>query len=208
MPTPELARRHPYAVFYGDSIMTGWRGTTSPERRWPSVVCRRLGWRETTLAIDGMGYVRRRGPRDATGVPTPSATDTTLLDAVVRLSPDVVVVCLGANDLQLLDLHGDDVEAAVRRDLTRLGAELPDAQVVVTTYFPVAALSDRAQRLHRWVTDTCRDEDLRYVEAFRLAIDGDARLLCDDGVHPNDDGHLALADVMEPVLSRVLDEDW
>lgn len=204
MATPDLARRHPYAVFYGDSIVTGWRGTTTPDHRWPSVVCRRLGWRETTLALDGMGYVRRRGPRDVSGVPTPSATDTTLLDATIRLAPDVIVVCLGANDVEVVAADGEQVRSAISRDLTRLRSELPDTHVVVTTYFPLAELSNRADRIHRWITDTSRAHGLRYVEAFRRAIDGDERLLCDDGVHPNDEGHRVLADLMHPILGRLL----
>jgi lysophospholipase L1-like esterase len=152
-----------------------------------------------------MGYFRRRGPRDATGERAPSDTDTTLLDAAIRLEPDVLVVCLGANDLQFLDTAAARVEFAVRRDLRRLRAELPAATpVVVTTYFPTARLSPRGRRIETWVRDACRDHDLHYVEHFRTAVDSDHRLLCDDGVHPNDEGHRVLADLMAPILSRLV----
>lgn len=205
MPTPADAQRHPYAVFYGDSIVTGWRGTTSPHQRWPAIVCDRLAWRETTLALDGMGYFRRRGPRDANGDREPSASDTTLLDAAIRLEPDVLIVCLGANDLQFVDDHAVQIEHATRRDLMRLSTDLPDSTaVVVTTYFPTTQLSLRAQRIENCVVQACREHGLTYVEAFRSVIGGDRRLLCDDGVHPNDEGHHALADLMAPILRDVI----
>ncbi len=200
VPTPVHARNHPTALFYGDSIVTGWRGTTEPRSRWTSRVSDRLGWREINLAVNGMGYFRRRGPRDGNGELSPSATDTTLLDAAIRLAPDVVVVCLAANDVQFMDEHGEQIAASVRRDLTRLRSELPGVPVVVTTYFPTADLPPRAARLHTWITAACTELDLTYVEDFRLAVNGSPALLCDDGVHPNDAGHAALADAVYPTL--------
>ncbi|WP_106535254.1 SGNH/GDSL hydrolase family protein [Haloactinopolyspora alba] len=203
MPTPDQARNHPTAVFYGDSIVTGWRGTTAPRARWPSIMSDTLGWREVALAINGMGYYRRRGPRDGRGELSPSSTDTTLLDAAIRLTPDVVVVCLAANDLQFMDEHGEDIYASIRRDLTRLREELHGAHVVVTAYFPTSDLSPRAARIHEWITTTSSDLGLTYVEQFRLAVNGSPQLLCDDGVHPNDAGHAALADAILPVLRNL-----
>lgn len=200
MPSPIQARNHPTAVFYGDSIVTGWRGTTRPRARWPSLVCDELGWREIALAINGMGYYRRRGPRNDAGELSPSSSDTTLLDAAIRLAPDVVVVCMGANDMRFVGDHGNAIRSSVRRDLSRLCSQLPDAAVVVTTYFPVSALTAEAAVIHDWITSTCRELHLVYVEDFRLAVSGSPDLLCDDGVHPNDAGHAALADAILPTL--------
>lgn len=188
-------------MFYGDSIVTGWRGTTVPRARWSSLVCDALGWREVTLALDGMGYVRRRGPRDATGERAATPDDTTLLDTAIRLEPDVVVVCLGANDLQLLPEGASEVEISRERDLSRLRRELPDTPVVVTTYFPVAELSPRGRWVEAGVVAACRRHGHTYVDAFRRAVSGDPDLLCDDRVHPNDSGHRALAEAIRPTLA-------
>jgi lysophospholipase L1-like esterase len=200
VPTSSAARDHPTAVFYGDSIVTGWRGTTAPRRRWSSLVSDELGWREVCLAVDGMGFYRRRGPRGPSGALTPSATDTTLLDAAVRLAPEVVVVCLAANDLVHVEDHGAEVRHGVRRDLGRLRDGLPEALVAVTTYFPTAQLSPRAALLIGWVSAAAEEFGHAWVPGFRSAIAGRAELLCDDRVHPNDDGHAALAAAVLPTL--------
>ena len=189
---------HPTVVFYGDSIVTGWRGTSRPRARWSSLVSDELGWREVNLAVNGMGYFRRRGPRDATGERTPSATDTTLLDAAIRLEPDAVVVCLAANDVRFLPDHADEVRGAIERDLGRLARELPGRPVVVVTYYPVVDLSPRGSAVNGWIVEAAERHGLSYVDAFRRAVDSNPALLCDDGVHPNDLGHRALADAILP----------
>lgn len=197
------ARAHPTAVFYGDSVVTGWRGTTRPGARWTSLVCERLGWREVALAVNGMGYLRRRGPRDAQGERALSTTDTTLLDAAIRLAPDVVVVCLGVNDVPLVDEHADEIRGCIRRDLSRLAAELPGVPTVVTTYSPTEELSPEASLVHGWVSDECARLRMPYVERFRRALGGAAHLLCDDGFHPNDAGHAVLAQAILPTLGEL-----
>jgi lysophospholipase L1-like esterase len=196
--TSGQALNHPTVVFYGDSIVTGWRGTTRPRARWSSLVSDELGWREVNLAVDGMGYFRRRGPRDATGEAAPSATDTTILDAVIRLDPDAVVVCLAANDIRFLPEHADEIRGAVERDLARLRDELPARPILVVTYYPVVQLSERATLINGWIAGTAERLGLQYVDAFRRVMDGNRSLLCDDDTHPNDDGHRALADAILP----------
>ncbi|MGC5165412.1 SGNH/GDSL hydrolase family protein [Luteimicrobium sp. DT211] len=207
MATPTQARRHPTVAFYGDSIVTGWRGTSSPRARWSSLVSDDLGWREVNLALDGMGYFRRRGPRGADGERQPSATDTTLLDALVRLEPDAVVVCLSANDIRFLPDRADEVRAAIDRDHRRLAEDLPGRPVLVTTYFPTRELSDRAAQMRAWITDAAARWGHTHVAGFGTATADDPHLLCDDGVHPNDAGHRALADAILPACAALVGGD-
>ncbi|MGN7191730.1 hypothetical protein [Curtobacterium sp. MCBA15_004] len=131
----------PTVVFYGDSIVTGWRGISSPNKRWTTIVSERLGWRELNLAINGVGFVRRRG------------ADRT-----------------------------DDGEA--------LGL-LPD-------YPPgwKAVRQILQEETHR--------VGLRLVPGLATAINRNDALLCSDGVHPDDAGHAALADSIEPHLRAAL----
>lgn len=199
MATSEQARNHPTVVFYGDSIVTGWRGTTHPRARWSSLLSDELGWREVNLAINGMGYFRRRGPRAAVDRYEPSATDTTLLDAAIRLEPDAVVVCLAANDIRMLPEHAGEIRGAIERDLSRLRDELPGRPILVVTYFTHIELSERGTLINGWIADTADRLGLHYVDAFRRAIDSNDALLCDDHTHPNDDGHRALADAILPI---------
>ncbi|MBB6629372.1 SGNH/GDSL hydrolase family protein [Nocardioides sp. KIGAM211] len=204
MPTDSRARKHPTAVFYGDSIVTGWRGTTTPTARWTGLVCAELGWRGVDLAVDGMGWFRRRGPRDTAGELTPSATDTTLLDAAIHLAPDVVVTCLAANDAGFVDHHADEIRASMRRDLIRLRNELPGVPVVVTAYVPARATSQRLTTVLDWLVATAKELGLVHAEDSAHAVGDDPDLLCDDGIHPNDAGHAALAASVLPTLRRLV----
>jgi lysophospholipase L1-like esterase len=192
--------RFPTAAFYGDSITTGHRGTSAPRSRWSSLVCDDLSWREINIAMDGMGFYRRRGPYGPDAQLTPSATDTTLLDAVIRLNPDVVVVCLSANDLPFMDDHAETVAACTLRDFQRLATGLPKTPVVAVTYFPGTELSQRGQRIVANVERACAETGATYVDSFRYVVDGNLTLLAPDEIHPNDAGHRALADAILPTL--------
>ncbi len=198
MATSTDAKNHPNVAFYGDSISFGWRGTTAPRARWTSLVSDELGWREVNLSLNGMGYFRRRGPRGADGERQPSAADTTLLDAVIRLEPEAVVVCLGGNDIRFLPDRGSEVRAAIDRDHRRLAEDLPGRPVLVVTKFSTRDLSERALLVQDWITASAARWGHTYVEGFRTATADRPDLLCDDGVHPNDAGHRALADAVLP----------
>lgn len=204
MATLPTARNHPTVVFYGDSIVTGWRGTTTPRARWSSLVSDALGWSEINLAINGMGYYRRRGPRGADGEREVSSDDATLLDAAIRLEPDMIVVCLGLNDVAFLPQATDVVHDAVDGLHARLANELPTTPVLVTTYFPSKELSPRASQIDSWVEDAAARWGHTYVEDFHMATAEVPDLLCDDGLHPNDDGHRTLAARIAPTCSRLM----
>lgn len=202
MPTSPTALRFPEVVFYGDSVTTGWRGTTSPRSRWTSLVSDELGWREVNLAIDGMAFMRRRGPRPSIDQAcTDDAEDTTLLDTAVRLAPDAVVVSLGANDAMLLEGNEQFVRASIERDLGRLRDELPGRPVVIAPYFAWSHLPPKAGQIINWQRTTAEDFGHHFTDALLTPIEAAPEMLCDDGMHPNDRGHRALADSILPVLA-------
>lgn len=200
MTATPIAKDLPTVAFYGDSITTGHRSISSPEKRWSSLVCAELGWREVNIAIDGMGFYRNRGPRDVQGRLTDSADDTTLLDTVIRLRPDAVVVCLSANDLGFMDEMPEVITQCTRRDFDKLATELPGTPVVAVTYFPGTQLSHRGLGIVANVENACTATGATYVDAFRHVVDGNTALVNDDGVHPNDEGHRLLADSILPSL--------
>ena len=204
MATRPAARNHPTVVFYGDSIVTGWRGTTTPRARWSSLVSDALGWREINLAVNGMGYYRRRGPRGVDGEREASAHDATLLDAAIRLEPDMIVVCLGLNDVSFLPRAADVVHDAVSGFHAKLAHELPTTPVLVTTYFPSRKLSPRASQIDSWVGDAAARWGHTFVRDYHMATAEIPDLLCDDGLHPNDDGHRRLAATLAPACSQPL----
>jgi lysophospholipase L1-like esterase len=103
-----------------------------------------------------------------------------------------------ANDIRFLPAQAEEIRGAIKRDLSRLRDQLAGRPILVVTYYPVVPLSERASLLNQWIADTASQLGLQYVDAFRRVIDGNVNLMCDDGIHPNDDGHRALADAILP----------
>lgn len=201
MATAPDARNFPTVAFLGDSISTGFRGLTHPRSRWTSRVCDELGWRETNLSINGMGFFRRRGQRPTVeDTWANTAEDTLLLDALLRAYPATLVISLGGNDAFLLAEHADEVRAAIFRDLSRVHEQQPDLPVVVAPFNGPARVSERFAPVIGWIREACDASGHVFTDALMTAINDDLSLVCDDCIHPNDDGHARLAASILPVL--------
>ena len=183
-------------AFYGDSIVTGWRGISAIERRWTSLVSALLGWDEVNCAANGLGFVRWRGPgRTDTGEPLG------LIDDVIAAEPDLVVVSLGTNDIVVAEHRGADVRAAMRRDLHLLSERYGTNRVLVLEpYWPRVAFAPVFEQVRSWLREATAAAGLTYLEGQASVVAGRAELLCADGVHPNDAGHAALAAFLGPRL--------
>jgi len=178
MPTSPHASAFRKVVFYGDSITTGWRGTTSPRARWTSLVSDELGWGEINLAIDGMAFVRRRGPRPSLDqFPSDTGEDTALLDG-----------------------NEDRVRAGIDRDFRMLHDALPGRPVVIAPYFAWSQLPPKTGQIVAWERAAAEEHGHLFTDALLTPIEADPEMLCDDGIHPNDKGHRALADSILPTL--------
>ena len=185
-------------AFYGDSIVTGWRGISSPNRRWTSIVSKSLGWEEVNIARNGVGFVRRRGEdRADDGMPLG------LLGEVLNSRTDLVVVALGGNDSVIVNDRYDDIQSAIVRDLRMLVDMFGQCRVVVLDLYsphgeekPPGWIAVRA-----FLKAATTDAGLLWLSGLDSAIGGDSALLCSDHVHPNDEGHAALARSIVGVLA-------
>ncbi|MGK2348161.1 SGNH/GDSL hydrolase family protein [Actinomyces sp. W5033] len=204
MPSLPRPLPHPTAVFFGDSVTTGWQAVTHPRNRWSSLVCEHLRWREVNLAADGMGFFARRGGHLPGGGRAPSCQDTTWLEAVVRAEPDLVTVSLGLNDAPLLPSHLDLVRQAVEHDLSFLASRLRGVPVIVAPYFPALGTGPRFEVVRRLVHEQATTLGLVSTDAMSLAIDAEADRLSIDGIHPDDAGHAAIARAMIHVYEQLV----
>ncbi|MGZ4571845.1 MAG: SGNH/GDSL hydrolase family protein [Blastococcus sp.] len=187
-------------AFYGDSIVTGWRGISSAERRWSSIVSAALGWQELNIAVDGLGFVRWRGPDR-----THSGEVLGVLTDVLDSDADACVVALGGNDsVVVADLH-DGVRTAIERDLAMLVDRFGRHRVaVLDLYSPFADEKPPGWRAVRALLESAvHEHGLHLVPGLTDAVRQDPGLLCADGVHPNDAGHAALASAVTPHLRSV-----
>ena len=191
----------PIVACYGDSIVTGRRGASSPDRRWAARVCAELGSSERTHAVDGLGFVRSRGPgRTHTGEPLGVLADVLASDA------DACVVALGVNDSVIVAERHDEVAAAITRDLDLLVQRFGTGRLaVLDLYAPWADTRPPGWRTVRGLLDAAaRTHGRTLLPGLADAVRADPALLCADGVHPNDAGHAALATAVLPRLRDVL----
>jgi acyl-CoA thioesterase-1 len=189
-PAPEIPADAPVVAFLGDSIAAGLH--LPKDRAFPSVLQRRLAAKGIPFRLVNAGV----------------SGDTTSggrarLDWLLRQSPAVVVVELGAND-GFRGVPVETVEENLRDILTRvraagarallLGMRLPP------NYGPayVGAFEDLYPRL-------AEETGALLVPHFMEGVAGRLDRNLPDGIHPTPEGHEILADNVEPSLRRLLE---
>ncbi|WP_051191866.1 SGNH/GDSL hydrolase family protein [Microbacterium luticocti] len=200
-------------AFYGDSITTGWRSITSPDKRWTARVCARYGWIERNHARGGMGFVRWRGERPAEGEMRQSTGEPLgLLRDVLESDAAACVLALGCNDSALIREGLDSgaqhwapqIRRAIRRDLDLLLDRFGHERLAVLDLYrlfppgdgePPGWLGVRAE-----LVPACADRGIPLIDAGAPALHDGLRF-GEDGVHPNDAGHAVLADAIGPRLA-------
>ena len=189
-PTPTPVR--PRVVFTGDSYTAGALSST-PERRWTSVLSRELGWEEVNLGQGGSGFAGDGGIMD--GKRRPSYPE--MVPQVAAADPDIVVVSTAGNDLP----RGASVFApAVADYFAKLDAALSDdVKIVVLSPLWRGSMADPgvpelAGALSAGAKHTTGATYLDLGGKFGQAAP--SGLLGSDNVHPNDDGHRFIAEAV------------
>lgn len=186
------------ALFLGDSYTAG-AGVSRQADRWPTRVANAQRWIEQNLGAGGTGY--------GTSVDAPTSKDACgksycpdyaqALEDYVGQSPDVVVVAGGRNDF---DLSPDEFADAVDGVLGSVVKKFPKATIYAVS--PV------------WDDDEVPDGFDTRIDAVRTAAEkvgatfvdvgqplvGKPDLVVEDGVHPNREGHAAIADAFKSAL--------
>ncbi|QAY60111.1 SGNH/GDSL hydrolase family protein [Microbacterium protaetiae] len=202
----------PVVAFYGDSITTGHRSISAPDRRWTARVSARYGWTELNCARGGMGFVRWRGerpspdaPREHTGEPLGLLADVLGSDATA------CVVALGCNDSMLtrIDIESERpvwaprIRRAIERDLDLLLERFgPDHLAVLDLYrlFPDdGTLPPGWLRVRAELAPAAAERGIPLLDAAAPDLHRGG-CFGEDGIHPNDDGHAILADAIGPRL--------
>jgi lysophospholipase L1-like esterase len=207
-------------VFYGDSIVDGWKAISSPERRWSTLVSEQLGWDELNVSRGGMGFVRwRSASRGEDGRRLHSADELGLLADVLDSDADACVVALGGNDQMLLRedrLSGEDrwrplIAHAIERDLRMIVERFGAENTVVLdlyTWWAEGEESPGWRAARELLVGGGAVHGLDLVPGLRTPLVARPELLGADGIHPNDDGHAALAASVLPHLAHALGRDF
>lgn len=170
----------PLLVAVGDSTAIGI-GASIPERSYVGRLHHRLrerdpAWRAVNLALSGARVA--------------DALDRQL-PALAGLGADLVVCCIGTNDL----VWGKET-TALRDQLRRLVAELPDGAVVGRP----AGGSPRARMASRALHNAGRERGLAVIDPWAEPTPEGQERLAVDRFHPNDLGY----ELMEIPYARAL----
>ena len=184
---PEPAPRGPRWVAYGDSVLEGWVAT-SPALAWPMVAARTFD-----LDVVNLGYAgAARG-------------EIVSAEHVASLDADVISISHGTNCWTRTPHSTAQMRANTEAFLDVVRAGHPDTPIVVAS--PIvrpdaeaapnalgATLVDLRVAIEEVVQARIDDGDKLLQLVPGLPIVREAQLA--DGIHPDDDGHRALAEVI------------
>jgi len=176
-------------VALGDSLTAGFG--VSPDEAYPALLEARLG-RE--------GYDYRVVNAGVSG--DTSAGGLRRMDWVLKLSPEIVIVALGANDglrgLPTIAMR-DNLRAIVRRAQSA-GAKVLLAGMRLPPNYGV----DYAQEFEKVFPDLARGTKVPLIPFLLEGVAGEARLNLADGIHPNAEGQRRVAEHVWPHLRQLL----
>jgi lysophospholipase L1-like esterase len=138
---------------------------------------------------------------------------------VIALSPKVVVILAGTNDISgntgpmtLGEIEGN------LQTMTEL-ARLHGIRVVLASVLPVNDYTERSKlffplrppdqilELNRWIKDYAARNNFIYLDYFSTMVDEKGLLkrgLSEDGLHPNDKGYAVMAPLAQKAIEQAL----
>jgi lysophospholipase L1-like esterase len=192
----EPARAQPRWVAYGDSVLEGWMAS-EPGLAWPALASRELG-----LDLVNMGYAgAARG-------------EIVSAEHVAELEADVISITHGTNCWKRTPHSVGLFREGLIAFLEVIRQGHPETPVMVASPVLRPDAEERPNRLgaslrdlRRAMEDVVRDRMAAGDSGLWLVPGGKlitgAQLA--DGIHPNDDGHRTLADVLGPAVRDALD---
>ncbi len=180
----------PLVVFLGDSLTAGYG--LDEEQAFPALVAERFAEAGQPIEVVNAGI---SGDTTAGGLHR--------LDWLLRQRPDILVVCLGANDgLRGVDL--DSSEENLRQIITKAQAEgvqvLLMGMLIPPNYGP-----DYSQQFAALYPKLAAELKVPLLPFLLEGVAANPALNLADGIHPNAEGHAILAatvtEALEPLLN-------
>jgi acyl-CoA thioesterase-1 len=177
-------------VFLGDSLTAGFG--LPEEDAFPALVERRLLEEGRSVRVVNAGV---SGDTSAGGA--------SRLDWLLRQEPEVLFVCLGAND----GLRGLS-PAMTERNLRDIAERATDSGVRVVLAgmrLPPNYGPEYVERFESLFPALAEELDLGFVPFLLEGVAGDPALNLADGIHPNARGHQQMAELVLPEIRATLD---
>lgn len=180
----------------GDSIAGGSAQGGNGAKGWPALVGQRLGLRVVNLAKGGTGYTVGNASGDGPYL--------SRVKALVAAHPDIVIVEGSRNDRK-----DADSLAAATAVLKEVNDELPGVPVLVIGPIYSNAVSLGTTKANDSVRAAAKLYDMPFIDTVKLGwfTGTKNKLIGKDGIHPTDAGHAYLADLIEPLVAKLVPAD-
>lgn len=182
-------------VFIGDSYTGGSGEDSGPDARWTTLLDNDLNLAATVLARGGSGYVNE-GP---VGPPLPTLADE------IPSTADLIVIMGSRNDDD-----ADDVQDAANAMYDAVRVKAPNARVlIIGPPWTSSDVPDSIIDINAALSEAAAAHGFDFVDPTETGLLADRDdLIGADGVHPNDAGHVAIADFVRPLVQeRIPSED-
>ena len=184
----------PRIVFVGDSITQNWKdaGKADWDKRFAP-----LGAFNAGIGGDKTNQILWR-------------IQDGLLDG---LSPKLVVLAIGVNNMWRNDFGNDRIAEATQATVKAIQAKVPAAKVLVVGIFPTQQAADNAMRGGvKEINATVKKriatmKNVRFVDFGDKFLSADGSISADimpDYLHPNAKGYVIYGDNLEPVVKEML----
>jgi acyl-CoA thioesterase I len=192
---PPLAAGHdraavgPKVAFLGDSISAGLH--LPAEQAFPAVLRERLAARGLPFQLFNAGV---SGDTTAGGLRR--------VDWILRQSPAIVVVELGAND----SMRGQPI-ASIEQNLRGILDKLRDRKVTTLLLgmrIPTSYGPEYAAQFEAIYPRLAKESNVAFVPFFMEGVAGVPDQNLEDGIHPTAEGHAKLAKTVEEALAKLV----
>ena len=160
-----------------------------PANRWVDIVAKANGYEAVNLGRGGTGYF---AASDIDGCGLEFCANYLTMVESIDPSTDVVIVAGGQNDVVQFTANPQSVTDAIQATYTALRVALPDAEIIAVGPSTPGAISPEMGAFDQAVRTSAANAGARYVSMLAPPVLS-PELLSDDGVHPNDAGHAAIA---------------
>lgn len=186
----------PVLAVLGDSIAGGSAQGGKGPKGWPALVGQRLGMRVVNLAKSGTGYTVGNAGGDGPYL--------SRVDALVAAHPDIVVIEGSRNDRK-----DAETSTAAKAVLKRVNDELPGVPVLVIGPIYGDAVSPGTTKVNDSVRGAATLYDMPFIDTVKLGWFTGAKnkLIGKDKINPTDAGHVYLADLIEPLVAKLVPSD-
>ncbi len=138
--------------------------------------------------------------------------------SIFDLKPNVVVMQIGTNDLQVLGLIKEKTVENIATLITSIRQELPKIQILLLSLYPVNETTDKLVNKFivgprkntdiQWINDHIRTfKGVEFVDVYPSLLDEDGQLKMQyskEGLHLSLAGYSVVTEVVKPRLMRLL----